>query len=58
MFQLGSVTPAQLTEARLHITDSVVRLVCGRITPEQLTALERNVERSRRGRRRGAVAKR
>ncbi|HMN83080.1 MAG TPA: FadR/GntR family transcriptional regulator [Burkholderiaceae bacterium] len=47
MFQLGSVTPAQLTEARLHITDSVVRLACGRITPEQLAALERNVERSR-----------
>lgn len=47
MFQLGSVTPAQLTEARLHITDTVVRLACGRITVEQLAALERNVERSR-----------
>ncbi len=47
MFQLGSVTPAQLTEARLHITDSVVRLACARITPEQLDALERNVEQSR-----------
>lgn len=47
MFQLGSVTPAQLTEARLHITDTVVRLACARITPGQIDALEVNVEQSR-----------
>ena len=46
MFQLGSVTPAQLTEARLHITESVVRLACERISDGQIDELERNVEAS------------
>ena len=46
MFQLGSVTPAQLTEARLHITDSVVRLACQRMSDADIEALERNVEES------------
>ena len=46
MFQLGSVTPAQLTEARLHITDSVVRLACDRISDADIDDLERNVEES------------
>lgn len=44
MFQLGSVTPAQLTEARLHITGSVVRVACERIREEDILELERNVE--------------
>lgn len=47
MFQLGSVTPAQLTEARLHITDVVVRVACERISDADIDALERNVEASR-----------
>ena len=46
MFQLGSVTPAQLTEARLFVTESVVRLACERITDETIDELERNVEES------------
>ena len=46
MFQLGSVTPAQLTEARLLVTDSVVRLACERISDEDIDSLERNVEES------------
>lgn len=47
MFQLGSVTPAQLTEARLEITASVVRLACARIDEAGLRALEDNVKASR-----------
>ena len=48
MFQLGSVTPAQLTEARLHITDGVVRVACERMSDADIDELERNVEESRR----------
>ncbi|MCA0243304.1 MAG: FCD domain-containing protein [Proteobacteria bacterium] len=47
MFQLGSVTPAQLTEARLLITENVVRLACERLDEAALQALEDNVKASR-----------
>ena len=47
MFQWGSVTPAQLTEARLHITDSVARVACERIREEDIRELERNVEEAK-----------
>jgi DNA-binding FadR family transcriptional regulator len=43
MFQLGTVSPRQLTEARLHMTAIVVRLACERMTEEILQALEKNV---------------
>jgi GntR family transcriptional repressor for pyruvate dehydrogenase complex len=46
MFQLGSVTPAQLTEARLFIEESVIRLACERMDKDDLAELERNVEKS------------
>ena len=46
MFQLGSITPAQLTEARLKITESVVQLACARISEPQIDELEQNVEQS------------
>jgi|CXWL01.1.fsa_nt_gi DNA-binding FadR family transcriptional regulator len=46
MFQLGSVTPEQLTEARLFIEEPVIRLACERRTEEDLAKLERNVEAS------------
>ncbi len=47
MFQLGSVTPAQLTEARLHFTASVVRVACERIREEDIQELERSVEEAK-----------
>ena len=46
MFQLGSITPAELTEARLAIEATVIRLACERISEEALAQLERNVEES------------
>jgi DNA-binding FadR family transcriptional regulator len=46
MFQLGSVTPAQLTEARLALEEVVIRVACERLTEADLDALERNVEAS------------
>lgn len=48
MYQLGSLTPSQLTEARLLITGDVVRLCCGRQTEDDLRELEANVEAARR----------
>ncbi len=47
MVQLGSLTPAQLTEARLLITADVVRLACERMTDDDLRELEANVEAAR-----------
>jgi DNA-binding FadR family transcriptional regulator len=47
MVQLGSMTPAQLTEARLLITGDVVRLACERMTEDDLRELEANVEAAR-----------
>jgi len=46
MFQLGSVSPAQLTEARLSLEEVVIRFACERISAVDLAALERNVEAS------------
>jgi DNA-binding FadR family transcriptional regulator len=43
MFQFGSVTAAQLTEARLYITAAVARVACERIREEDIRDLERNV---------------
>lgn len=48
MYQLGSVSPAQLTEARLLITQDVVRLACERMTEANFVELEENVEAARR----------
>jgi GntR family transcriptional repressor for pyruvate dehydrogenase complex len=53
MFQLGSVTPAQLTEARLHMTAPIVRVACERIREEDLLELERSVEEAKRANRDG-----
>jgi DNA-binding FadR family transcriptional regulator len=47
MVQLGSMTPAQLTEARLLITADVVRLACERMTEDDVRELEANVEAAR-----------
>jgi len=44
MYQLGSVSPEQLTEVRLHMTAIVVRIVCQRMTEELLQELERSVD--------------
>ena len=46
MLSLGSISVAELTEARLHIQDLVVRLACERATAEDLAALAANVDRT------------
>jgi len=44
MYQLGAITPQQFTEARIGLSDLVVRLACQRYTEDDLQQLEANVE--------------
>lgn len=44
MYQLGAVTPQQFTEARIGLSDLVVRLACERYTNDSLNQLEANLE--------------
>lgn len=46
LMHLGSISLSELTEARLHIQDVVVRLACERATQADLDALESNIERT------------
>ncbi len=43
LYHLGAITPQQLTEARVWLSEMVVRVVCERATEEDLAALEANV---------------
>jgi GntR family transcriptional regulator, transcriptional repressor for pyruvate dehydrogenase complex len=44
LYHLGAITPEHLTEARIWLSELVVRVVCQRATEEDLAALEANVE--------------
>ena len=44
MFQLGSVSPEQLTEVRIQMTAIVVRIICKRMTAELLQELEDSLD--------------
>lgn len=44
MIHLGSISMDELTEARLHLQDTVVRLACERATQADLDALTANVD--------------
>ena len=46
MFSLGSITLADLAEARVHVQDLVVRLACERANDEDLQAIEENIDRT------------
>lgn len=46
MLSLGSISVGELTEARVHIQDLVVRLACERATAGDLDALSANVDRT------------
>lgn len=45
MFSLGSITLAELAEARMHVQELVVRLACERATDQDLRALDTNTDR-------------
>lgn len=44
LYHLGAITPEQLTEARIWLSEIVVRVACERATDEDLEALEANIE--------------
>lgn len=44
LYHLGAITPQDLTEARIWLTELVVRVACERATEEDFAELEANVE--------------
>lgn len=46
LYHLGAITPQQLTEARVWLSDIVVRVACERATEEDFAALDANIEAS------------
>jgi DNA-binding FadR family transcriptional regulator len=44
LFSLGSITPEQLTEARVRLERIVVEAAAPRLTSEDMIALEANLE--------------
>ena len=48
LYHLGAITPQQLTEARIWLTELVVRVACARASDEDFALLDANVEASSR----------
>src|SRR5690606_12187781 len=48
LYHLGAITPHQLTESRIWISEIVVRVACERATEEDLQALEANIAAAQR----------
>lgn len=46
MYSLGSISMDELAEARVHIQDLVVRLVCERATKADFSAIEANIDQT------------
>jgi len=46
LYHLGAITPEHLTEARIWLSELVVRVVCERGSDEDIQALEANVARA------------
>jgi len=44
LYHLGAITPAELTEARVWLSDVVVRVASDRATEEDFSALEANID--------------
>lgn len=53
LYHLGAITPEHLTEARIWLSEIVVRVACERATEEDLQALEENVELAARAQKAG-----
>lgn len=44
LYHLGAITPLHLTEARIWLSETVVRVACERADDEDFAALEQNIE--------------
>jgi GntR family transcriptional repressor for pyruvate dehydrogenase complex len=58
LYHLGSITPADLTEARIWIESLVVRIACERATDADIQALEDNVNEAVRAEKAGDIERR
>lgn len=58
LYHVGTITPAQLTEARIWFESIIVREACARATPADIEELERNIEAAEAARRAGDFARR
>jgi len=47
LYHLGAISPEQLTEARIWLSEIVVRVACERATEEDLRALDENIQAGR-----------
>jgi GntR family transcriptional regulator, transcriptional repressor for pyruvate dehydrogenase complex len=53
LYHLGAITPEHLTEARIWLSEVVVRVACERMTDEDIDALEQNVDAAARAQKAG-----
>lgn len=53
LYHLGAITPEHLTEARIWLSEIVVRVACERMTEEDLQALEANIDAAARAQKAG-----
>ena len=53
LYHVGTITPDQLTEARIWLESVIVREACRRATPEDIQALQQNVDDAAEATRRG-----
>jgi GntR family transcriptional regulator, transcriptional repressor for pyruvate dehydrogenase complex len=53
LYHLGAITPEHLTEARIWLSEVVVRVACERMTDEDIDALEENVNEAARAQKAG-----
>lgn len=58
LYHMGSLTPDQLTEARIWVEGVVVREACARATPADLQALRDNIEEAAKATEEGDFARR
>jgi DNA-binding FadR family transcriptional regulator len=58
LYHLGAITPEQLTEARVWLSEIVVRVACERATEADLQALEANIAAATRADKAGNFAER
>lgn len=58
LYHMGSLTPHQLTEARIWLESVVVREACARARPEDLQALRDNIEQAARAAEEGDFTRR
>jgi Transcriptional regulators len=56
MYHVGTIQPAQLTEARIWLESVVVREACRRATAADIDTLNRNIDEAQEARRRGDFA--